>query len=88
MSMLPGKKRAEVKQPRVKHDWYTENRWAAEQLFAQAQLPCWGFVGAMERGGRGEARRHRETRQQDAAKLREGEGRRAATRFGAVRAPQ
>jgi hypothetical protein len=38
MSLLPGKKRTEVKQERVKDDWYTENRWAAEQLFAQMPL--------------------------------------------------
>ena len=38
MSLLPGKKRAEVKQRRVKDDWYTENRWAVEQLFGQMRF--------------------------------------------------
>jgi len=38
MRLLPGKKRAEVKQRRVKDDWYTENRWAVEQLFGQMRF--------------------------------------------------
>jgi hypothetical protein len=49
--MLPGAKRAEVKQPRIKHDWYTENRWAAEQLFAQVR-----FTGSIHDPACGEGR--------------------------------
>jgi hypothetical protein len=40
MSMLPGKKRAEVKQERVKDDWYTENRWAAGAWIGPGVAAC------------------------------------------------
>jgi hypothetical protein len=51
MSLLPGKKRAQHKQPRVENDWYTENRWASEQLFAQVQ-----FTGPIHDPACGEGR--------------------------------
>jgi hypothetical protein len=51
MSLLPGAARAKHKQPRAKHDWYTENRWAAEQLFAQIQ-----FTGPIHDPACGEGR--------------------------------
>jgi hypothetical protein len=51
MSLLPGKKRAEVKQERIKDDWYTENRWASEQLFARVQ-----FIGPIHDPACGEGR--------------------------------
>jgi hypothetical protein len=51
MSLLPGAARAKHKKPRAKHDWYTENRWAAEQLFAQVQ-----FTGPIHDPACGEGR--------------------------------
>jgi hypothetical protein len=38
MSLLPGAKRSEFKQERTKQDWYIENTWAGEQLFATLEL--------------------------------------------------
>jgi hypothetical protein len=51
MSLLPGKKRAEVKHERIKDDWYTENRWAAEQLFGHVR-----FAGPIHDPACGEGR--------------------------------
>ena len=38
MSLLPGKKRAANKRPRIDSDWYVEPVWCSEQLFAYMQF--------------------------------------------------
>jgi hypothetical protein len=45
MSLLPGRKRAEVKQERVKNDWYIENWWGGKQ---KREVDIAGLVGLLD----------------------------------------